>query len=345
MSIDSREIYLAFSNQVLHLIVLPTEACNFRCVYCYEDFKYKRMEPWVVEAIKALLNRRAPGLRSLCISWFGGEPLLASDIIMDVMRHAQALQASHPGMDVEAAATTNGFLLDRSMLDRIVPLGVRRFQITFDGPREVHDKKRIRIGGRGTYDRIWSNLILARQSEHDVRILVRLHVDREDARAIPSFIDDYASEFRADPRFELYIRGLSRLGGPNDSSLPVLEGAEARDVIEGLRDHARATGIRIALGEDPVCYAARASSFVVRANGRLNKCTVALEHPRNQVGSLLADGTMDIQTETMLGWMRGFQSGAPGELKCPMKGHAEGSPAAAGVSSLALRVATASPSP
>ena len=28
-------------NAILHLIVLPTEACNFRCTYCYEDFELK----------------------------------------------------------------------------------------------------------------------------------------------------------------------------------------------------------------------------------------------------------------------------------------------------------------
>ena len=32
---------------------------------------------------------------------------------------------------------------------------------------------------------------------------------------------------------------------------------------------------------DSVCYAARGNSYVVRADGRLNKCTVALEHPNN----------------------------------------------------------------
>ena len=33
-----------------------------------------------------------------------------------------------------------------------------------------------------------------------------------------------------------------------------------------------------------VCYAARANSFVVRSNGQLNKCTVALDTDYNHVG-------------------------------------------------------------
>ena len=73
-----REIQTCLDNRELHLILLPTEACNFRCVYCYESFRLKRMEPWVVEGIKRLLSRRAPDLRALSISWFGGEPPLAA---------------------------------------------------------------------------------------------------------------------------------------------------------------------------------------------------------------------------------------------------------------------------
>ena len=47
------------NNRVLHLIVLPTEACNFRCTYCFEDFKLKRMEPWVVLGLERWLTSRA----------------------------------------------------------------------------------------------------------------------------------------------------------------------------------------------------------------------------------------------------------------------------------------------
>ena len=39
---------------LLHLILLPTEACNFRCTYCYEDFRLGRMEPVVEQQEYAL---------------------------------------------------------------------------------------------------------------------------------------------------------------------------------------------------------------------------------------------------------------------------------------------------
>jgi uncharacterized protein len=131
--------------------------------------------------------------------------------------------------------------------------------------------------------------------------------------------------FGGDGRFDLYIRGLSRLGGPNDDTLAVFDRDEAAGFIEPLKDQARSLGLRL-FEADPghsICYAARANSFVVRANGRLNKCTIALEEPSNQVGTLREDGTVALKPAPMTLWMRGLRSGDAAELRCPMRGIAK----------------------
>jgi len=318
-------IPLSISNEILHLILLPTEACNFRCVYCYEEFKYRRMEPRVIRGVKALLERRAPGLRSLTISWFGGEPLLARTAIEDVMQHARSISESHPLLKVSSDMTTNGFLLSEPVLEKLCDVGVTAYQISFDGLGKWHDRKRVLAGGKGTFDRIWGNLLAARGIDREFRITVRVHVDQENAQSIPMFIDAFARDFGPDARFTLFIRGLSRLGGGNDAHLRVFEPDQGRQVIDSLRALARARGVRVLQPEqdDAMCYAAKANSFVVRANGRLNKCTVALEHSSNHVGDLHEDGSVSIRPEKMMPWMRGVWSMKPAELKCPMKGLAD----------------------
>ena len=92
MATPEQEIYACVSNKVLHLILMPTEACNFRCTYCYEDFRYKRMDQEVIHGVKRYLSRRVAELDALTLSWFGGEPLLARDIVEDILLHAQALR-------------------------------------------------------------------------------------------------------------------------------------------------------------------------------------------------------------------------------------------------------------
>jgi molybdenum cofactor biosynthesis enzyme MoaA len=84
-----RDCTAAWAQDHLHLIVMPTEKCNFRCVYCYEDFAIGRMKRPVIDGVKALIRRRVASLSPLEIQWFGGEPTLAHDIVCEVMNDAQ----------------------------------------------------------------------------------------------------------------------------------------------------------------------------------------------------------------------------------------------------------------
>ncbi|HEX5032143.1 MAG TPA: radical SAM protein [Candidatus Eisenbacteria bacterium] len=327
MILSPEDLARSLSNERLHLILMPTEACNFRCVYCYEDFKYRRMEPWVVEAVRKWIASRAPGLRSLHLSWFGGEPLLARGVIRTLMQDARALRAANPGLHVTSNATTNAYLLTPAVLTELVDLGVTGYQVSFDGPREHHDQKRVLAGGGPTFDRIWSNLLAAREVPRAFSITIRLHVSQDNAEVAPRFLEQVRDAFGGDDRYDVYIRGLSRLGGPNDAALPVFDREEGAEIMDRLKDLAsRSMGLRLFEAEPghSICYAARANSFVVRANGRLNKCTIALEDPSNQVGALRPDGTVEIKPPSMTLWMRGLKSGDPTELKCPMRGIRKG---------------------
>lgn len=304
----------------LCLIILPTEACNFRCVYCYEKFKHGRMEAPVVQGLMRFLTRRAEGLNYLSVGWFGGEPLLARGVVEEVMEHVASLIEKHPGIQCSANMTTNGYLLTREVFQRLLSRGVTEYQISFDGPREWHDQKRVLAGGQGTFDRLWSNVSSMRAIPDPFTVDIRVHVDKGNHQAIPDFIRLYSETFEDDPRFRLFIRALSRFGGANDEEVQVLEGGLTDRRIIALRDFAASLGITLHSEQDcgPVCYAAWANCFVVRADGRLNKCSLALERPENQVGRLAGDGTLDLDQELSLTWMRGLFSEDEGARRCPL---------------------------
>lgn len=62
-------------NQTLELIMMPNEDCNFRCVYCYEDFVKSEMKETVQKGILKYLEKTY----SLIIG-----PLIGSTLIISI---------------------------------------------------------------------------------------------------------------------------------------------------------------------------------------------------------------------------------------------------------------------
>jgi uncharacterized protein len=147
-------------------------------------------------------------------------------------------------------------------------------------------------------------------------------VDQTNQEDMARLLDQCAEAFLGDPRFAFFIRPLSRFGGPHDAALRILDPQERDQVIGELRGRARDLGLQVWEKPDrePVCYAARPNSLVVRANGLINKCTVALQDRRNAVGALRRDGTLSLNKDAMLPWMRGLWTGNAEDLRCPLAG-------------------------
>jgi uncharacterized protein len=141
--LDHRHIVDAFAPDRLRLFIYPTEQCNFRCVYCYEDFAVGRMSPEVVSGIKALISRRAPELSILRLTWFGGEPTTALDIVRNIMAHAVE-SGRHHDVKIESDMTTNAFRLNGEVLGDLCALSVTEYQITL----ESDNARRARAGSR-----------------------------------------------------------------------------------------------------------------------------------------------------------------------------------------------------
>jgi len=325
----------AFASDTLELTILPTEKCNLRCTYCYEKFELGKMTADVVGSVKQLISVRAPELRRLKISWFGGEPLLAIDVIEDIGAHALRLAEEHPLLDYSASATSNGVLMKPDVARRIAQAGVRHVHVSLDGPAAAHDLTRVGGGGRGTFADLESNLLGVRDSDIDMLIDLRVHVTPLNVDMLEEFTDYLVETFLPDDRFNAYFFPIVDLGGPQQGSFRVLRKEEAARVVSSLTGRVRNALARMAPRrslrraraevkagcESPyVCYAAKPNAWVIRSNGTLSKCTVGFEDPRNDVGRLSRDGSFDLRTDRLQPWMRGWTTGDQLSLHCPYEG-------------------------
>jgi uncharacterized protein len=80
------------------------------------------------------------------------------------------------GFQYASAAITNGYLLDRTAVDRLCDLKVTDAQVTIDGPAEIHDRKRPLVNGKPSFETILHNLDYATKR---LRIGVRVNIDKE----------------------------------------------------------------------------------------------------------------------------------------------------------------------
>ncbi|MFF9022432.1 radical SAM protein [Streptomyces eurythermus] len=319
LSAMERDRMFSMRSDVLHLILLPTEKCNFRCTYCYEDFSVGRMKPEIIQGVKRMIDNRLSDLNRLKVSWFGGEPLLAINAVEDISGHIMAASRTS-SLDYTADMTTNGYLLDKAMLGRLTPVGVRRFQISLDGPEQLHDRTRVRADGRGSFKRLWKNLLSIRDGEAPVSVLLRVHVTPDNLSAMPEFLRRLREVFLSDERFSVYLKPVARLGGPNDATMETLDKRNRAQVLSHLNTIIYGAREGSPSSEDHACYAARPNSLVIRANGRLGKCTVSLTDPANDLGRLLPDGTLEVRNDRLHPWLRGWETGDMHALRCPADG-------------------------
>jgi uncharacterized protein len=331
---ELRRVNLRFGQQqyrtdVLELILLASEDCNFRCTYCYEDFARGTMTPEVRSNVRKLLARQAPGLQRLSISWFGGEPLYGFPAIEEIAPFAQELAKSH-GISYGSHMTTNGYLLTPEIADSLLSWGINHFQITLDGPPEFHDCSRPARDGSATFGRILENLICLKSRSDDYTVRLRINIDKDNCPSIEGFLDTLKDVFAHDSRFQVALRAVGKWGGPNDASLNVCTDTDTEG-FNALRDAAKNGGFRTETLKDHshfgslVCYAARPYNVIVGANGQLMKCTVSLEHNEaNLVGQLNCEGELEFDQDKLAMWVNPSYSSDPLCGKCHLMAACQG---------------------
>ncbi|MFQ6037317.1 MAG: radical SAM protein, partial [Candidatus Aminicenantales bacterium] len=95
------------------LTLFVTNACNFDCVYCYQKKGRNTIEHRTLERA---LDFFLPFLtRYPHINFYGGEPLLAFDRIVQAVHYCES-QANRSRRRFRYSITTNGSLVDDEVL-------------------------------------------------------------------------------------------------------------------------------------------------------------------------------------------------------------------------------------
>jgi len=187
-----------YGPEAFHILAKPRGAiCNLNCRYCFYSKKadlYKGGSFRMSEEIQESYIRQViQGHRSseVTIAWQGGEPTLMG---LDFFRRSIDLEQKHirTGQKIINTIQTNGTLLDDEwcafLHDNDFLVG-----ISIDGPKELHDKLRVDMGGGPTFERVMTGLRLLKKHQVEHNALVTINsINADEHLRVYRFLRDEA---------------------------------------------------------------------------------------------------------------------------------------------------------
>lgn len=129
------------------------------------------------ETIKNMISfiNEHQSIKTMGITWYGGEPLIAFDTIKKILNEIK--HNSHVKLTSQAIVT-NGYNFNQEVINFFKDQNLGKIQITIDGPEEEHNKRRILQNGKGTFQKIISNLKVIVRELPDSHVQIRINIDK-----------------------------------------------------------------------------------------------------------------------------------------------------------------------
>ncbi|MGE4283975.1 MAG: thioether cross-link-forming SCIFF peptide maturase [Clostridia bacterium] len=150
--------------------------CNLRCQYCFAStgsFHGDRLLMSSEIGKKAIdfVIKNSGKRRNIEIDFFGGEPLMNFEAVKDIVEYAK-VQGAAFGKEFRFTITTNGMLLNDAIKEYINN-NMSNIVLSLDGTKEVNDRMRFRVDGRGSYDSIVPKFLDIAESRNQDNYYVR----------------------------------------------------------------------------------------------------------------------------------------------------------------------------
>lgn len=156
-------------------IIAPTYACNLNCSYCFEknnSVKELTMPPEMLEsALKMIKTLKGMHDKETTIQIYGGEPLLPN-----VRQHIARIFEFADTENCKITIISNGVYAGEAIpiLGKYTEM-IKYIQITVDGDKETHDKRRVKYDGSGSFEEIIASVEQLLASK--IHVVLRVNVD------------------------------------------------------------------------------------------------------------------------------------------------------------------------
>ncbi|SCL91866.1 radical SAM/SPASM domain-containing protein [Sporanaerobacter sp. PP17-6a] len=181
-----------YNNLGMGYTIAVTMDCNMACPYCYERHDKTNMTIDVADKIVDNVKNNIKDKKFLDICWYGGEPLLALDIV-EYMSEKLIKICEDNDVPYYSFIVTNGLKLNRETAELLKnKCKVSGAQVTIDGLEETHNKRRISLDKNiNSFNTIVNNI----DSIKDFfKVSIRVNVDKDNSNEIDKLLDYFLYE-------------------------------------------------------------------------------------------------------------------------------------------------------
>lgn len=295
---EIRKSIVDAGNGITSITIAPTMDCNARCYYCFEHgAKQGTMTMETAKRVADFLIENCIE-KELTLSWFGGEPLMAVEVIDYI--NSRLVDAN---IKIDSSITTNGILITDEIIAKFKDWNISRVQITLDGIGEKYNQvKKYILPLKNPFETIMDNI--RRTIASGITVHLRVNYKSTDYSTVKETLDYLHHEFGNNDKLYLY-------GAPLE--LPQIKGFSEFDQYEGevflkvlkyslehgyendelnFRDLGVSEDYNVALGElmlspfPAPCYMVNKNKYVIDDKGYLYKCQRHLGHSNMNCGNV-----------------------------------------------------------
>lgn len=194
------------SDKCVNITIYPTQACNARCFYCFEQ---KEQKYWMTEEtadeVVDYITRTLSVDNELVFRWFGGEPLLGEKIIDRIITGVDDFFEGR--LVYHSIIITNNSLITDDLIEKFKTIWhVRKVQTTIDGYREEHDRRKAYVDS--SVDRYCQTINNIRKLlDAGIFTICRFNFDKYNMSQFEPVLEDL-KEFVDNPKFFVHATTL-----------------------------------------------------------------------------------------------------------------------------------------
>lgn len=274
-----------YAKSILTLTIVPTLGCNCSCFYCFEENKRPTtMDGQTIDAVINFINSHTEA-RKLNLCWYGGEPLMAKNIIESLLKKIKN------ETKIELAKhhiVTNGVYFDQKAIDLFKEFPLNELQITLDGRQERHDSIRYTKSGLPTYERIIRNIDNILNALPNTTIQIRINIEKENANDYRELRQKLGERWKN--KNVCIYPGFLRIDNENKTAYSC-SSFDRKEIAEFLFDAEMEGLYNTELYPQQLlchrtCGATQKNAYIIGPEGEIYKCWNDVSNPERVVGNI-----------------------------------------------------------